>query len=99
MAIELHTTATRETFTRWLADGRTWIGVFQNHDLGHHDVGRRIAVPFDTRRKLLGARLPLQSPAPDHLTRKTGLGPGWRYLLVAKADTVDAAIAALKEGR
>jgi len=94
MPIETQTDATRETFSRWLADGSTWIGVFHNHDLGHRDVGRRIAIPFDT-----ATEVPLHSTAPDHLTRKTGLGPGWRYLLVAKADTVDAAIDALKEGR
>jgi hypothetical protein len=96
MAIELNNTATRETFTRWLADGRTWIGIFHNHDLGHPDVGRRIAIPFHV---FYSAAAPLQSSAPDDLTRKSGLGPGWRYLLVAKADTVDSAIEALKEGR
>jgi hypothetical protein len=39
--------STDQTFTRWLSDGSTWIGVFENQDLGHPDVGRRIALPYD----------------------------------------------------
>ena len=38
-----------ETFARWLSDGQTWIGVFENRDPGHPDMGRRIAMPFDVK--------------------------------------------------
>lgn len=67
-----------ETFARWLSDGSTWIGVFENQDLGHRDLGRRIALAYDDAfddQAAIG-----KTHAPDR--RETG--PGWRYLLVAK---------------
>jgi hypothetical protein len=78
-----------ETFARWLADGETWIGCFENHDLGHYDVGRRVCLPFDAAKveyAAVGA-----TRAPDH----AAIGLGWRYVLRAKAHTVDEALAFL----
>ena len=80
---------TRETFTRWLKDGETWIGVFENQDLGHRDLGRRVALPFDVA-KFDAAVLGLTG-APDHAS----IGLGWRYVLKVKTRNVDEALTAL----
>jgi len=82
--------AARATFDRWLSDGTSWIGVFENHDLGHPDIGRRVARVFDI------GDLPLakigSTRAPDH----DEIGLGWRYILVAACDTTDKAMDAMK---
>jgi len=80
----------RETFERWLSDGTTWIGIFENHDLGHSDLGRRIARPYDASQEEV-AKLK-STTASDH----KAIGFGWRYILVAKCHTADEAIAALE---
>jgi hypothetical protein len=80
------TETSRDTFARWLADGSSWIGIFENHDLGHFDLGRRIALPYDME---LFDRAELKMRAPDHKS----IGLGWRYLLVAKCQTVTSALA------
>lgn len=79
----------RDTFARWLSDGETWIGVFENHDLSHPDRGRRVALAFDNATK--GEAKVGTSRAPDHRT----IGLGWRYLLVAICTTPEEALAAL----
>lgn len=78
----------RETFERWLSDGTTWIGVFENQDLGHSRLGDRISVPYDSTQwdgGVIGV-----SRAPD----RAAIGPGWRWILVAKVRTVEDAVAA-----
>jgi hypothetical protein len=71
----------------WLAHG--WaIAVFENHDLGSRDVGRRFALPFskaDCDAMEIGT-----SRAPD-----TPQGLGWRYVLAAKPATADEAVRAI----
>jgi hypothetical protein len=92
MAIEKATTleSPAQTFTRWLRDGQTWIACFENHDLGHRDVGRRITVPYDVTQYDLAVIG--KSTAPDHRT----IGLGWRYILKAKARTAGEALAFLE---
>jgi hypothetical protein len=80
------------TFTRWLGNATTRIGVFENKDLGHRDVGRRIALPYEAK-DLDQAELG-KAQAPDSAI----IGFGWRYLLVAKCSTVDEALAELEKG-
>jgi hypothetical protein len=80
-----------ETFARWLLDGETWIGIFENHDLGHPDRGRRVALPFDTSVKPPEPWTNMR--APDH----PSIGLGWRYVLVAICTNVHDAVQALKE--
>ena len=83
---------TQQTFERWLEDGRTWIGVFENHDLGHPDVGRKIALSFDNSQDdqaTIG-----ETRAPDHQQ----IGLGWRYVLTGKYRRADEALAAMGDG-
>jgi hypothetical protein len=78
-----------QTFERWLSDGTTWIACFENHDLGHRDIGRRICIPYDDSQfegGVVGS-----TRAPD----RADIGLGWRYLLQAKVRTVAEAIAFL----
>jgi hypothetical protein len=79
-----------QIFTRWLADGQTWIGIFENHDLGHRDLGHRVAFSFDLSQ--VGSVTLKQTRCVDHPT----IGMGWRYLLVAQCHTVKDAIRALR---
>ena len=79
-----------QVFTRWLADGQTWIGVFENHDLGHRDLGRRVAFSFDVSQ--LHTVTLQQTRCVDH----PSIGLGWRYLLVAQCHTVQDALRALR---
>ena len=82
----------RETFTRWLSDGESWIGVFENHDLGHYDIGRRVAFCFDNTDE---AKAEVgETQAPGH----KAIGLGWRYILVAICHTVEEAEAAMRCG-
>ncbi len=81
----------RDTFNRWLADGKSWIGVFQNQDLGHPDTGRRIALCYDDSQYWQMAVG--QARAPDH----RDIGMGWRYVLQVKCRTVEEAVAAMDE--
>lgn len=76
---------TNETFTRWVSDGATFIGIFENQDLGSREVGRRFAMPFDAsldEKAVVGV-----TRAPD--TKQHGLG--WRYLLIEKTRNADIA--------
>ena len=81
-----------ETFERWLSDGESWIGVFENHDLGHPDAGRRVAFCFDVDDWDKGTTT---THAPDHKE----IGLGWRYLLISKHRTVEGALKAMTEDR
>lgn len=75
-----------QIFTRWLADGETWIGIFENHDLGSRDVGLRRAWSYDLA-KIDEAKVG-KTRAPD-----TEEGLGWRYILIFKALTLQEAVA------
>ena len=82
-------------FNCWLVpdciDFDPWIGVFENQDVSHHDLGRRIAFAFEAVQwddAIVGA-----SRGPDH----KNIGPGWRYVLVAKVRTVGEAMKAMAE--
>ncbi len=79
-----------QTFTRWLKDGQTWIGCFENQDLGHPDLGRRVVMPYDVR-QFDGATVG-KTTAPDHRS----IGLGWRYILTAKVRTVAEALSFLE---
>ena len=85
------TETAQETFARWFKDSDTVVGVFENRDLGHVDLGRRIAFPY--RKGQGGALLDgvgkLQAP-------DSSQGLGWRYLLTEVAFTADAAEAAMQ---
>ena len=72
---------TEQRLARWFADGDTTVCVFENKDLGHSQVGRRIALPYskaDAEAMAIGT-----SRAPDI----TSVGLGWRYILVGRART------------
>ena len=66
-----------EQIPRLLQDGLGTLCVFENHDLGHPEAGRRVALVYwdeDAERMKIG------TPGPDH----ADYGPGWRYVLIAK---------------
>ena len=83
-------TSIDEVIDRWFdsANAGDWVGVFENHDLGHPDLGRRFAAFYDQdewdRAELM------RTTGPD-----SSIGLGWRYLLVAKLRTPQAAKAAM----
>lgn len=70
---------------QWLADGESWIGGFENHDLGHPEIGRRVLFVFDDSQwedaKLGSTR------SPDHAE----IGLGWRYVLGLKTRDAEEA--------
>lgn len=75
-----------ERVRAWLADGRTWIGGFENADLSHPAIGQRVLVPFDDDhwdRGVVG-----KSTAPDG----KAYGLGWRYLLDVKTRDAEEAV-------
>ncbi len=79
-----------QTFERWLHDGTTWIACFENQDLGHRDIGRRVCLPYDDAQfegGIIGT-----TRAPDHQS----IGLGWRYILKAKVRTAGEAVAFLE---
>ncbi len=76
-------------FERWFADGDTTACVFENKDLGHRDIGRRIVLPY-TKEAAAGMAIGT-SRAPD----MAAIGLGWRYVLVARCTTPAEALAAL----
>lgn len=90
----------RAMFARWTERGDI-ICVFENHDLGHYDMGRRVAIPFAPELAIqfnvtghLPTGVSMATQAPDNAT----IGLGWRYLLVARCSTVDDAMAVMDEG-
>lgn len=75
----------KRTFAGWLADGESWIGVFQNQDFGSSMFGDRIALCFDDSAwdlAVIGV-----TRAPDSKTQIR-----WRYLLVQKTHSADEAL-------
>ena len=70
----------------WLSDGCTWVGCFENADLGHPNIGQRILLPYDD--DVFEKAELRKTPAPD----SGSYGLGWRYLLELKTrDAVEAA--------
>jgi hypothetical protein len=76
----------------WLADGDTWIGVFENHDLGHPQVGTRCAFPFSLSDGSFEMGRIGETRAPDGQF----IGLGWRYILVAKCKEAGPALFELR---
>lgn len=78
----------------WLKDGDTWLGVFENHDLGHPDMGRRCIFPFSLSDGSWEAAKEGETRAPDGKS----IGMGWRYLLIIKTkDPVEAVNSLLRK--
>jgi len=79
----------------WLddpADPGDWVGVFENHDLGHPDLGARFALLYGAEQ--WDAAEVGKTHGPD-----TSLGLGWRYILIGKFRDADDAIEAMEWGR
>jgi hypothetical protein len=69
----------------WLdtpADPGDWVGVFENQDLGHRDLGRRIGLLYGADQWDIAEVG--RTTAPD-----SPIGMGWRFILVAKVRDVD----------
>lgn len=88
--MKVHTDNQAEVFKRWLSDGETWIGVFQNQALDSSNRGHRFALSFDMEN--FGEAEVGKTCAPD-----TSFGLGWKYILIAKCLTVEEAVASMKE--
>lgn len=82
----------KATIERWLADGDTWVGVFENRDLGHRDFGARCAFPF----ALSDGSFERAEIGRVHAPDGRMIGLGWRYVLVAKCRDVESALEALE---
>ena len=68
----------RDTFTRWLSDPETWVGVFENQDLSSSQPGHRVGLCFDM--ETWDDAHANKTSAPDH----PSIGLGWRYILIGK---------------
>lgn len=77
-----------ETFARWLSDGETWIGVFENHAMNSATHGARFALSFDNSQ--YDAAEVGKTRAPD-----TRMGLGWKYILAGKYRSAEEAYAAV----
>ena len=75
-------------FEHHLADGETWIGIFENRALDSADAGRRVAMFFGMDQ---WDATELGSRAPD-----TPSFIGWKYGLVVKAKTSEEALEAMR---
>ena len=82
-----------EKAEEWLADGETFIGVFENKDLGHPELGHRIMLPYEDalfEAAILGKTTPPDMPY---------IGLGWRYLMVCKTRSSESAVCSLMDGK
>ena len=79
----------REVFDRWLSDGQTWIGVFENRAFDSGNLGHRFALSFWIS-SFDGAEVG-QTRAPD-----TAAGMGWKYILICKTTDATEALEALE---
>tara|TARA_Y100000310_G_scaffold218778_1_gene220087 strand:- start:5015 stop:5299 length:285 start_codon:yes stop_codon:yes gene_type:complete len=75
----------RERFEHHLADGETWIGIFENKALDSANAGHRVAMFFGMDQ---WDEADIGDRAPDMSNFI-----GWKYQLVCKAKTVDEAMA------
>jgi hypothetical protein len=67
-----------DALLEWLSPGETWIGIFENQDLGHASVGKRVGLAFDDR--LWDEGIIGKTSAPDNKE----YGIGWRWTLQHK---------------
>lgn len=76
-----------ETLTKWFTDPDPgdWVGIFENQDLGHPDLGMRIAGLYGADQWDLAEVGKTTGPDGIH-------GLGWRYILAAKTRTFDEAL-------
>jgi len=74
------------TIDRWFTDPDPgdWVGVFENQDMGHPDLGMKFGMLYGADQD--DKATIMKTHAPD-----TTFGLGWRYLLVAKCHTADEA--------
>jgi hypothetical protein len=82
----------RKIIEVWFTDPDTWVGIFENHDLGHPQQGLRCAFPFRISDGSMSWSEIGKTRAPDGRT----IGLGWRYILVAKCTTADEALKSLR---
>ena len=75
----------RSRVARWFADGTTWVGVFENHDMSSPNIGHKVAVPFDM---VDYDKARVGTDRGPELLRKYGSIP-WQYVLVAKCLSPD----------
>jgi hypothetical protein len=75
----------------WLKDGDTWLGVFENHDFGHPDMGRKAIFPFPLSDVSWEVAKEGETRAPDGKS----IGFGWRYILILKTKDAKQAVRAL----
>lgn len=80
---------TAKKIAEWLADGKSFVAVYENVNLGHPQLGRRICCAYalkDHEELVVG-----KTTAPD----LPGNGPGWRYVLKEKCLTAQTAMKAM----
>ena len=86
-----HEASLLATCLKWLHDGDTWLGVFENQDLGHPEIGRRCIFPFPLSDGSWDAAKEGETRAPDG----KHIGMGWRYTLMLKTKDANQAVDAL----
>lgn len=84
----------RAKMERWLSDGNTWIGVFENKHFKSPALGRRVALPFDDE---AFEQCEIGSTRAPDVGELDGLG--WQYTLIAKVRSVDAVLMLFREVR
>lgn len=79
----------KQIFDRWLSDGQTCIGVFENKAMDSATAGMRTALSYELSQwdQLVVGK----TTAPD-----SKFGAGWKFLLVAKCKTTDEALKAME---
>ena len=75
----------QKTIEKWLVDGKTWVGIFENKALDSANLGERCGLPFDDEyfdEAEIG-----KMRMPDTKTRI-----GWKYILIAKSRDIEEII-------
>jgi hypothetical protein len=90
--MKVHISGTDSVIDRWFenADPGDWVGVFENNDLGHRDLGTKMGLLYDQSewdKAVVGKTI-----GPD--TAEFGLG--WRYILIAKSESAAGAKCAMR---
>ena len=84
----MSTETVREKFTRLVDDGDL-IGIYENHDLGHPDVGRRIAFVYNGPVIAFAKIGTTKCHDGEH-------GLGWRYILITVTGDIEHAARVLE---